>query len=104
MNLILMQNVTPHRPLNEGDEHSSPSLTQRAVNKENPNKDQREMHRRTEGDKHSSPPTQSKAAEEPTTEWSDINEVVESDFLISPGDIYPNRKVFAGRCRHNASH
>ena len=25
--------------------------------------------------------------------WCDISEVVESDFLISPGDIYPNRKV-----------
>ena len=23
----------------------------------------------------------------------DINEVIESDFLISPGDIYPSRKV-----------
>ena len=23
----------------------------------------------------------------------EINEVIESDFLISPGDIYPNRKV-----------
>ena len=27
------------------------------------------------------------------TEWNDINEVIESDFLISPGDIYPNHKV-----------
>ena len=27
------------------------------------------------------------------TEWNDINEVIESHFLISPGDIYPNRKV-----------
>ena len=26
-------------------------------------------------------------------EWCESNEVVESDFLISPGDIYPNRKV-----------
>ena len=25
--------------------------------------------------------------------WCDINEVIESDFLISPGDIYPNRKI-----------
>ena len=25
--------------------------------------------------------------------WLDINEVIESDFLISPGDIYPSRKV-----------
>ena len=25
--------------------------------------------------------------------WEDINEMIESDFLISPGDIYPNRKV-----------
>ena len=25
--------------------------------------------------------------------WCDIAEVVDSDFLISPGDIYPNRKV-----------
>ena len=28
-----------------------------------------------------------------STDWNDINEVIESDFLISPGDIYPNRKV-----------
>ena len=26
-------------------------------------------------------------------EWCELNEVVESDFLISPEDIYPNRKV-----------
>ena len=26
-------------------------------------------------------------------EWCELNEVVESDFLISPGDIYSNRKV-----------
>ena len=26
-------------------------------------------------------------------EWCELNEVVESDFLISPGDIYPKRKV-----------
>ena len=26
-------------------------------------------------------------------EWCELNEVAESDFLISPGDIYPNRKV-----------
>ena len=27
------------------------------------------------------------------TSWQDINEVIDSDFLISPGDIYPDRKV-----------
>ena len=26
-------------------------------------------------------------------QWCDISEVIESDFLISPGDIYLNRKV-----------
>ena len=26
-------------------------------------------------------------------EWCGLNEVVESDFLISPGDIHPNKKV-----------
>ena len=26
-------------------------------------------------------------------QWCDISEVIEFDFLISPGDIYPNRKV-----------
>ena len=26
-------------------------------------------------------------------QWSELSEVVESDFLISPGDVYPNRKV-----------
>ena len=29
----------------------------------------------------------------PKEQWCDISEVVESDFLISLGDIYPNRKV-----------
>ena len=29
----------------------------------------------------------------PNEQWCDISEVVESDFLISPGDIYLNRKV-----------
>ena len=27
------------------------------------------------------------------SEWDNIQEVIDSDFLISPGDIYPNRKV-----------
>ena len=26
-------------------------------------------------------------------QWCELSEVVESDFLISPGDVYPNRKV-----------
>ena len=26
-------------------------------------------------------------------QWCELSEVVDSDFLISPGDIYPNRKV-----------
>ena len=26
-------------------------------------------------------------------QWCELSEVIESDFLISPGDIYPNRKV-----------
>ena len=51
------------------------------------------MNRQAEGDEHSSPPQQNGEIEEPTAGWSDINEVVESDFLISPGDIYLNRKV-----------
>ena len=25
--------------------------------------------------------------------WCELSEVIESDFLISPGDVYPNRKV-----------
>ena len=29
----------------------------------------------------------------PNQQWCELSEVVESDFLISPGDIYPNRKV-----------
>ena len=31
--------------------------------------------------------------DESKDKWLDINEVIESDFLISPGDIYPSRKV-----------
>ena len=30
---------------------------------------------------------------ESTNSWDEIHEVIESDFLISPGDIYPSRKV-----------
>ena len=26
-------------------------------------------------------------------QWSELSEAIESDFLISPGDVYPNRKV-----------
>ena len=26
-------------------------------------------------------------------QWCELSEVVESDFPISPGDVYPNRKV-----------
>ena len=26
-------------------------------------------------------------------QWYELSEVVKSDFLISPGDVYPNRKV-----------
>ena len=38
--------------------------------------------------------TQKCKTEEDSQEWwCDINEFIESDFLISPGDIYPNRKV-----------
>ena len=29
----------------------------------------------------------------PKQQWCELSEVVESDFLISPGDVYPNRKV-----------
>ena len=25
-------------------------------------------------------------------QWCELSELVESDFLISPGDVYPNRK------------
>ena len=87
------------RPLKEGDEHSTPS---------------RQKPRMSEltqgGDEYSTPPTarmssggRSLQSDTSTDEygdedstpstWNDINEVIESDFLISPGDIYPNRKV-----------
>ena len=59
------------RPLREGDEHSTPS--QQKQNFSGPVGG---------GDEYSTP-----------SSWNDINEVIESDFLISPGDIYPNRKV-----------
>ena len=29
----------------------------------------------------------------PNQQWCELSEVVELDFLISPGDVYPNRKV-----------
>ena len=62
------------------------------------------------GDEYSTPPTEERGDEgrslQPNdipsedsdedsapSNWNDINEVIESDFLISPGDIYPNRKV-----------
>ena len=87
------------RPLREGDEHSTPSQRKR------------DFSRSVEGgDEYSTPPTKERGDEgrppqpndipsedgdEDSTpsSWNDINEVIESDFLISPGDIYPNRKV-----------
>ena len=29
----------------------------------------------------------------PNQQWCELSEVVELDFLISPGDVYPNRNV-----------
>ena len=88
------------RPLTEGDEHSSPLSPPRTVNPKSRVRREEGMTRHAEGDKHSSPLQQNRrieketaSAEESTTLWSDINEVIELDFLISPGDIYPNRKV-----------
>ena len=26
-------------------------------------------------------------------QWCELSEVIESDFLISPGDVYPNRRL-----------
>ena len=97
-----LKNWIPKRkqlPLREGDEHSTPS--QRKRNFSRPVEG---------GDECSTPPMEekgdegrslqsnnvpSKGSDEQSTpsNWNDINEVIESDFLISPGDIYPNRKV-----------
>ena len=87
------------RPLREGDQHSTPSQWQQSSSRSVKG-----------GDEYSTPPTEergdegrslqpnsipSESSDEDSTpsEWNDINEVIESDFLISPGDIYPNRKV-----------
>ena len=87
------------RPLREGDEHSTPSQRKRNISGSAEG-----------GDEYSTPPTKERGDEgrslqtngtlsedgdEDSTpsSWNDINEVIESDFLISPGDIYPNRKV-----------
>ena len=47
---------------------------------------------------HSDDPVSYRVPEESTESkqldsWDEIQEVIESDFLISPGDIYPSRKV-----------
>ena len=97
-----LKNWIPKRkqcPLREGDEHSTPSQRKRNFS------------RSVEGgDEHSTPPMEERGDEgrslQPNdipsedsdkdsapSNWNDINEVIESDFLISPGDIYPNRKV-----------
>ena len=97
-----LKNWIPKRkqcPLREGDEHSTPSRRKRNLCESieggdeystPPAKEADEEGRslqlntipRNEGDEDSTP-----------SSWNDINEVIESDFLISPGDIYPNRKV-----------
>ena len=83
----------------EGDEHSSPSSTPRTAKSMLAVRGKENVNNCTEGDEHSSLPQQNKKPEtkvtppERSTTWSNINEVIESDFLISPGDIYPNRKV-----------
>ena len=97
-----MKNWIPkrkQRPLREGDEHLTPSQRKRNISGS------------TEGgDEYSTPPTKERGNEgrslqtngtlsedgdkdSTPSSWKDINEVIESDFLISPGDIYPNRKV-----------
>ena len=97
-----LKNWIPKRkqhPLREGDEHSTPSRWKQNLCESSEG-----------GDEYSTPPAKetdeegrslqlntipSKEGDEDATpsSWNDINEVIESDFLISPGDIYPNRKV-----------
>ena len=78
------------RPLREGDEHSTPSQRKRDFSGSVEG-----------GDECSTPPMKERdgrgrspqGKDSTPSSWNDINEVIESDFLISPGDIYPNRKV-----------
>ena len=73
-------------PTGKFTEHSQNSYLESAANKFHPS--QRNRGRSTE---------ECKSVEHSWNSldqrWCDISEVVDLDFLISPGDIYPNRKV-----------
>ena len=87
------------RPLKEGDEHSTPSQQKRSFSRSveggdeysTPPKDNRGDGGRSLQPNHI--PSEDSDEDSTPSKWNDINEVIESDFLISPGDIYPNRKV-----------
>ena len=87
------------RPLREGDEHSTPSQRKRDFSGSVEGGDEYSTLPMKERDGRGRSPQQNHIPREEVDEdstpssWNDINEVIESDFLISPGDIYPNRKV-----------
>ena len=86
-------------PLREGDKHSTPSQRRRHFSKSLEGGDEYSTlpTKRADGEGMSLQPNTTSSEEgdkdSAPSSWNDINEVIESDFLISPGDIYPNRKV-----------
>ena len=66
--------------------------SEKSINRTNTNEDSPNKYR--QGDKENNRSNEANVnSTKMDNEWSDINEVIESDFLISPGDIYPNCKV-----------
>ena len=97
-----LKNWIPKRkqhPLREGDEHSTPSQRKRNFSRSAEGGDEYSTLPMEEiGDEGRSLqpnniPSEDSDEDSAPSNWNDINEVIESDFLISPGDIYPNRKV-----------
>ena len=70
----------------EQHEHSGGSTSRKVENPPEESHNTKVHHDTTEQPESSDSSTYDNA-------WNEINEVIESDFLISPGDIYPNRKV-----------
>ena len=98
----LLKNWIPkrkQRPLREGDEHSTPSQRKRNISGSAKGSDEYStLPMKERGVEGKSPqpndiPSEDGDENSAPSSWNDINEVIESDFLISPGDIYPNRKV-----------
>ena len=77
--------LTSKESTRESGEHSQNSRWQSAKKETNCSQSTKKDAKKCEFEEHSQDSSKQ--------QWCELSEVVDSDFLISPGDIYPNRKV-----------